>query len=468
MSGLPDPLVVDDREAGIFRVHRATMTSEEIRALEQQRVFDRSWLFVGHESELAEPGEYRRRTIAGRSIMFVRGDDGEIRAFHNTCPHRGAIVCRHDEGTAKAFQCFYHAWTFDTRGRLVGIPGKDAYEGGCFEQAERSLKPVARLEEYRGFWFLSFDAEIQPLHDHLAGAREFLDVLIDQSPSGRLKVVHGSHRYSMRANWKLLAENSIDGYHGLPTHQTYFEYVAEAGGLGAGGKKLYGRGYALGNGHAVVEYWSPWGRPVARWVPQMGEHARPEIEAIRRDLEERHGPERAERIAEWNRNMLIYPNFVVNDIMSATLRTFFPVQADFMEVNAWAVAPVEETGARQDPPAQLPRVPRPGRLRHPRRRRGARVVPDRLRRRRRAVQRREPRDAARGAHGRRAPDAGLLAPVGGADRGPRDRRLGRRPQPRRRQRRVAGAQARRRGVSGDGFAVACANCVRARGGRDAA
>ena len=78
MSGLPDPLVVDDREAGIFRVHRATMTSEEIRALEQQRVFDRSWLFVGHESELAEPGEYRRRTIAGRSIMFVRGDESVL------------------------------------------------------------------------------------------------------------------------------------------------------------------------------------------------------------------------------------------------------------------------------------------------------------------------------------------------------------------------------------------------------
>jgi p-cumate 2,3-dioxygenase alpha subunit len=346
MSGLPDQLVLDDREAGVFRVHRATMTSEAIRELEQRRVFDRSWLFVGHESELAEPGEYRRRTIAGRSIMLVRGDDGEIRAFHNTCPHRGAIVCRHDEGTAKAFQCFYHAWTFDTRGRLVGIPGKDAYGGGCFDQAERSLKPVARLEEYRGFWFLSFWPEIQPLHDYLAGAREFLDVLIDQSPSGRLKVLHGSHRYSMRANWKLLAENSIDGYHGLPTHQTYFEYVTEAGGLGAGGKKLYGRGYALGNGHAVVEYWSPWGRPVARWVPQMGETARGEIEAIRRDLEERHGHERAERIAEWNRNMLIYPNFVVNDIMSATLRTFSPVRADFMEVNAWAVGPVEEAGSR--------------------------------------------------------------------------------------------------------------------------
>jgi p-cumate 2,3-dioxygenase alpha subunit len=346
MSALPDPLILDDREGGTFRVHRATMTSEAIRELEMRHVFDRSWLFIGHESELAEPGEYRRRTIAGRSIMFVRSDDGEIRAFHNACPHRGAIVCRHDSGTAKAFQCFYHAWTFDTKGRLVGVPGKDAYDGGCFDSDERSLTPVARAEEYRGFWFVSFWPEIEPLHDYLSGAREFLDVLIDQSPSGRLKVIHGSHRYSMRANWKLLAENSIDGYHGMPTHQTYFEYVTEAGGLGAGSKKLYGRGHALGNGHAAVEYWSPWGRPVARWVAQMGEDTRDEIEAIRKDLEARHGAERAERIAEWNRNMLIYPNFVVNDIMSATLRTFHPVRADFMEVNAWAVGPVEETGKR--------------------------------------------------------------------------------------------------------------------------
>jgi p-cumate 2,3-dioxygenase alpha subunit len=343
---LPAPLIVDDRGGGLFRVNRETMTSERVRELEMERVFERSWLYVGHESELPEPGDYRRRTIAGRSVMFVRGSDEGIRAFHNTCPHRGAIVCRHDEGTAKTFQCFYHAWTFDNRGRLVGVPGKDAYEGGRFDQAERSLKPVARLEDYRGFWFLSFWSEIEPLYDYLTGAREFLDVLIDQSPSGRLRVADGSHRYSMRANWKLLCENSIDGYHGLPTHQTYFEYVTKAGGLGSESKKLHGRGYALGNGHGVVEYWSPWGRPVARWVPQMGEQARIEIEATRADLERRHGPVRAERIAEWNRNLLIYPNTVINDIMAVTVRTFYPVRADFMEVNAWALAPAEEVGMR--------------------------------------------------------------------------------------------------------------------------
>ncbi|MHB8692591.1 MAG: aromatic ring-hydroxylating oxygenase subunit alpha [Solirubrobacteraceae bacterium] len=343
---LPDPLIVDDRERGVFRVNRETMTSEYVRGVEQQLVFERSWLYLGHESELPDAGDYRRRVIAGRSIIFVRGADAEIRAFHNTCPHRGAIVCRHDQGTAKAFQCFYHAWTFNNEGRLTGVPGKDGYDGGGFDLAERSLKPVARLESYRGLYFISFWPAICSLYDYLAGAREFIDVMVDQSPTREMRVASGSHLYSMRANWKLLCENSIDGYHGMPTHQTYFEYVTEAGGLGSGAKKLYGRGYALGNGHGAVEYWSPWGRPVARWVPQMGEQARVEIERIKADLTERHGRERAERISEWNRNLLIYPNTVINDIMAVTVRTFYPVRADFMEINAWALAPVQESGAR--------------------------------------------------------------------------------------------------------------------------
>jgi p-cumate 2,3-dioxygenase alpha subunit len=346
MTALPDPLIVDDKDQGVFRVNRETMTSEDIRELELRRVFERSWLYLGHESELAEPGDYRRRVIAGRSIIFVRGSDGEVRAFHNTCPHRGAIVCRHDQGSTKAFQCFYHAWTFNNGGQLIGVPGKDGYDGGGFDMAERSLTPVARLESYRGLYFLSFWPEICSLYDYLAGAREFIDVMVDQSPSQLMRVASGSHRYSMRANWKLLCENSIDGYHGMPTHQTYFEYVTEAGGLGSGAKKLYGRGYALGGGHGVVEYWSPWGRPVARWVPQMGEQARVEIEQIRASLVERHGSERGERIAEWNRNLLIYPNTVINDIMAVTVRTFYPIRANFMEINAWALAPVEESGGR--------------------------------------------------------------------------------------------------------------------------
>jgi p-cumate 2,3-dioxygenase alpha subunit len=345
MTALGD-MVIDDKERGVFRVHRASMTSEDILAMERERIFDQCWLYLGHESELVDPGDYRRRVVNGRSIIFVRSGDGVIRAFHNTCPHRGAIVCRQDAGTAKAFQCFYHAWTFNNQGDLVGIPGKEAYSDSCFEKSERSLRPVAKLDSYQGFYFLSFSEDVPPLEDFLAGSREFIDLMVAQSPSGKLRIVGGSHKYSMRANWKLLVENSVDGYHGMPTHQTYFDYVIGAGGLGDGGKKLHGRGYSLGNGHAVIEYWSPWGRPVARWAPQMGEAAKPDIEQTKQDLIERHGRDRAERISEWNRNMTIFPNLVINDIMATTVRTFQPVGPGMMEIDAWALAPVEENGDR--------------------------------------------------------------------------------------------------------------------------
>ena len=340
-------LLIDDRERRLFRVHRSTMTSQEIFERERKRIFDTVWLYLGHESEVEQPGDYVRRMLNGRSIMFLRGKDGEIRAFHNTCPHRGAIVCRQERGNAKAFQCFYHAWTFDSTGALVGMPAKEGYLGTGFDKRERGLRPVPRLDSYRGLWFMSFNPDVMDLHDYLAGATEVIDLVVDQSPDGKLKIAEGSHRYSSRANWKLLAENSVDGYHGVPTHQTYLDYVLKAGGTRVAeddGKKINtGRAYSLGNGHAVVEYWSPWGRPVARWVPQMGDEMRPEIERRRDELVERHGSQRAERIAEYNRNLLVFPNLVINDIMAVTVRTYYPAAPDFMNISAWTLAPNEET-----------------------------------------------------------------------------------------------------------------------------
>jgi len=341
-------LVNDDREGGLFRVHRSTMTSPEILELERERIFDKCWLYLGHDSEIANLGDFKRRVVNNRSLMFVRSDDGEVRAFYNTCPHRGAIVCRQDSGNQKAFQCFYHAWTFNTRGDLVGIPGKEAYEGSTFDKSERGLMPVPRLEQYGGLWFVSYDPGIESLEDYLADAKEYIDLIQDQSlEESGMRIVSGTHHYSSRANWKLLPENSLDGYHGMPTHQTYFEYVSQVGGMsmeGGGKKGIGGEARSLGNGHAVVETWVPWGRPVARWVPQMGEEHKAPIEEIRRRLDAKHGPERGERIAEWNRNILIFPNLVINDILATTIRTFEPRSPDYMEINAWALAPVEESG----------------------------------------------------------------------------------------------------------------------------
>jgi p-cumate 2,3-dioxygenase alpha subunit len=191
-----------------------------------------------------------------------------------------------------------------------------------------------------------FDRGVEPLADYLAGAREVLDLIADQSLDGSMRIVKGEQRYSIRANWKLLAENSVDGYHAVPVHKSYLAYLQGTGALLPGSAVVTGRAKALGNGHAVIEYRAPWGRPVAHWAPTFGESARGEIEAIRAELRERHGAERAERIADWNRNMIIFPNLVVNDIMAVTIRTFSPVRAGEMDVTAWEIAPAEESGER--------------------------------------------------------------------------------------------------------------------------
>ncbi|HEV7791712.1 MAG TPA: aromatic ring-hydroxylating dioxygenase subunit alpha [Pseudonocardia sp.] len=330
------PLVDEDPAHHRFRVHRSTMTSPEIFRDELERIFKHCWLYVGHESEVTNPGDYVRRPIAGRPVFMVRGvKSGTVHVFHNTCTHRGAVVCRQKSGNAKVFQCFYHAWTFDSEGQLKGVPDREAY-GEKLDFDALALKSVARVESYRGFVFACFDPDVEDLVDYLAGAREYLDLIID-SADGEMEIIKGTNEYCIEANWKLLCENSIDGYHALSTHDTYFKYLVALGTDLQGGVK--GTAKDLGNGHAVLEYAAPWGRPIAKWEPLFGEHARDEITALRADLVAKHGEERAARMADTNRNMLIYPNLVVNDIMAVTVRTFMPLAPDRMDITAWEMAP---------------------------------------------------------------------------------------------------------------------------------
>ena len=131
------------------------------------------------------------------------------------------------------------------------MPDIEGY-GLDFDRADFSLRSP-RYESYQGFIFVCFDPDAGSLRDYLAGAAEYLDLVADQAPEG-MKVIPGSNRYTIKANWKLLAENSIDGYHALPTHQTYFDYMAsEAGSDIPAINRRHGFGRALGNGHGVME-----------------------------------------------------------------------------------------------------------------------------------------------------------------------------------------------------------------------
>jgi p-cumate 2,3-dioxygenase alpha subunit len=333
------PVVVDDPGAGRFRVHRSAMTSPQIHGAEVERIFAKSWLYVGHESEIPQPGDFVRRSVGGRPIFMVRGvKSGRVNVFHNTCTHRGALVCRQDSGNSKVFQCFYHAWTFDSEGQLKGVPDREAYAGGV-NFGELGLKRVVRTESYRGFVFASYDPDIEDLPSYLAGAKDYIDLVVDGC-GGSAEIVRGTNEYSFTANWKLLAENSFDGYHAESTHDTYLKYLVSIGTDLRGG--ISGRAFDLGNGHAVLEYSSPWGRPVAKWEPLFGADARGEIDRLRADLVARHGEQRAHTMTEVDRNLLIYPNLVINDIMAVTVRTFYPAAPDTVDVTAWALAPANE------------------------------------------------------------------------------------------------------------------------------
>jgi len=189
---------------------------------------------------------------------------------------------------------------------------------------------------------MNLDPDAVDLGDYLGDAREYVDLVLDQAADG-MRVVGGSHRYQVGANWKLMVENSIDGYHAPTVHATYIDFVKDSGGGLTPAALSTGGGLDLGNGHSVIESRAAWARPIAYWEPFFGEDARPGIEAKRAELIERHGEERGARMCDTFRNLLIFPNLIINDVAAVTVRRIEPLGPGRQALEAWALAPAEET-----------------------------------------------------------------------------------------------------------------------------
>ena len=347
MAAMNDRHVRNDPDRLDFRVHRAAMVDPVVLEQEMRRIFDVCWIYAGHESEVKAAGDFVTRTLCGRPILFCRDAAAKIRVFLNVCRHRGAMVCRERSGNARGYQCFYHGWSYNRDGVLDGVPGESSYPAS-FDRREFGLAEPPRVASYRGFVFISFDARAMPLDEYLAGAKEYLDLVVDQSPTGEMEIIRGTQEYTIRANWKLLVENSFDDYHLMSTHKTWLDYMKKSGveiPKPAKGHVMpsHGVGKVLGNGHAVIDNENFRGRPVAKWIALYGEEAKPEIERLRAELVTRLGEARARRVADTNRNLVIFPNLVVNDGSSVTIRTFHPTAPDSMEVTAWALGPKDES-----------------------------------------------------------------------------------------------------------------------------
>ena len=327
--------VIDDRVMPRFRVSRKTMVDPDVLAKERELIFDRSWLYLGHETELRKPNDFKTRTVAGRPLIFARDAKGKIRVWVNSCPHRGAMLCRETRGNARFMTCMYHGWSFSSSGQLVSIPDDAAY-GPDFERP--SLAAPAKVDSYRGFVFVSFDPGIVSLPDYLAGAKDYLDLVYDQSEVG-MTVLEGTHEYSAQANWKLLVENSYDGYHAVTTHQRYFEMVLAARGKIDPGAIGHSRGINLGNGHAVAAGEPTTGELFGRPLSEAGMAER----AARFDrFREKYGAAWVDRMTG-SRNLVIFPNLVVIDlVMGVVIRKIDPITPGYTEATAWHLVPPEE------------------------------------------------------------------------------------------------------------------------------
>lgn len=342
--------VIDDTENGIFKLDRKSLVSDDVLSTEMRNIFAKCWIYVGHSSELKKPGDFHTRRVAGRPVIFGRDAKGEIRCFFNTCRHRGALVCTERKGNRRRFNCVYHGWIYNNNGELARVPGDEAYTDS-FDQSGLALRSPAKFDQYKDFWFLCLDPDAPELKDYLGKATDYIDLVVDQSPSGEMEVIAGTQEYDVNANWKLMVENSVDDYHLPSTHSTWLNYMSNSGVKVEPPKEaelvLPTKGLAidLGNGHFTTDNINFRGRPVAAWIPIYGEDAKPEMEAIRAEIVERCGPERAARICDTNRNLVIFPSLVLNDGSSVTIRTFHPDGVGKMNVTAWALGPKEESEA---------------------------------------------------------------------------------------------------------------------------
>jgi Rieske 2Fe-2S family protein len=179
--------------------------SPEIFATEQEKVFSTQWVLVGHQSQIAKAGDYFVQEVAGESLIIVRDQKAEVRAFYNVCRHRGTRLCEEKKGHSSAIQCPYHAWTYGLDGRLVGAPHMDKVRG--FDRAEYSLHAI-NLALWEGFIFVN-------LADEPTLLEEVFAPLAGKFTHWNLPKLRSAKRieYDVRANWKLIFENYSECYH---------------------------------------------------------------------------------------------------------------------------------------------------------------------------------------------------------------------------------------------------------------
>lgn len=345
-KGLSDPLratlekALRDLEADwTFPV--SLIIDDEVHEVENDRVFGRSWVFLGHESEIPEPGDYVVRYITNDQFIVCRDEEGQVRAHFNSCRHRGMQVCRADMGNASHFRCPYHGWTYNNKGKLVGVPAAREAYGDKFNKAEWGLRQIPQLDSYKGLIFGCLDPHAQPLEDFLGDMRFYIDLFADRSDAG-LEVVGAPQRFVVSANWKIASEQFVgDAYHTVMTHRSMVDLGAAPPDAQFG---IYGEHVRTANGHGLGLIGFPPGIPAPEFFG-MPENI---VESLKRRL----SPEQVEILRSLGFvHGLVFPNLAFGNFMlnkdhksppqaHLTLRLWHPLGRDKLEI--WSFFLVEK------------------------------------------------------------------------------------------------------------------------------
>ena len=203
-----DKLIADHQPG--HALNQAFYLDSDVYEKDVENIFLKTWVLVGHQSQIPEPGQFFLTRVAGESVIIVRSDSGEVNALLNVCRHRGSRVCIEDNGRKSKFSCPYHAWTYDLDGNLVAAPR-------AADSMDKSDFPLRRasLEVFEGMLFLNFDpdADFSKLREDMTDA---------MAPYGleNAKIAH-RHTYQIKSNWKLAVENFCECYHCVPAHREY-------------------------------------------------------------------------------------------------------------------------------------------------------------------------------------------------------------------------------------------------------
>jgi benzoate/toluate 1,2-dioxygenase alpha subunit len=205
-------------------VHRDVYRSQELFDLEMERLWRNTWVYVGHDSQVPNVGDYYSTEVARQPLIMLRDESGNVRVLMNRCAHKGArlVSAMHGQCENRLLRCPYHGWTYRLDGSIRTIPMKNGYEGTALAESpnSRGIVNVPHVENYRGFVFARLSHQGVGFREYFGESLTSIDNMVDRSPEGRLEVAGGVLRFMHDCNWKMFIENLNDTMHPMVAHES--------------------------------------------------------------------------------------------------------------------------------------------------------------------------------------------------------------------------------------------------------